>query len=85
MNAELDLENSLMLRTIFMIGLFAILGLFLLRVVFGVLPLFFGILLGLLGLAIKIAVVGALVYLAIRIFAPDTARKLREKFNGTSI
>ena len=56
-----------MFRTIFMIGLFGfVLG------VFG----------GLLGLAIKIAIVGALIYLMIRIFSPDTARRLREKWSG---
>ena len=34
------------------------------------------------GLAIKIAIVGALIYLVIRIFSPDTARRLREKWSG---
>lgn len=71
-----------MLRTIFMIGLFALAGLFVLKLVFGL----FGVLLGvfgvLLALAIKVAVVGALVYLAIRIFSPDTARRLRDRWNS---
>jgi len=70
-----------MLRTIFMIGLFAIGGLFLLKLFFGVFGLFFGLMLGLLGLALKIAVVGALGYLVLR---PDTARRLRERWSGTS-
>lgn len=74
-----------MLRTIFMIGLFAIGGLFLLKLFFGVFGLFFGILLGLLRLAIVIAVVGAIIYLVVRIFSPDTARRLRERWSGGGI
>ena len=73
-----------MLRTIFMIGLFAIGGLFLLKLFFGVFGLFFGLMLGLLGLAVKIAVVGALGYLVLRIVSPETARRLRERWSGTS-
>lgn len=70
-----------MFRTIFMIGLFALGGLFLLQLIFGfVLPLIGG----LLGFAFKALCVGAVVYLVIRIFSPDTARKLREKFSGSS-
>ena len=71
-----------MLRTIFMIGLFAIGGLFVLRFVFGLFGFMLAIFGGLLGLAIKIAIVGALIYLVIRIFSPDTARRLREKWSG---
>ncbi len=71
-----------MLRTIFMIGLFALAGLFVLKLVFGL----FGVMLGIFGvllvLAIKVAVVGALVYLVIRIFSPDTARRLRDRWNS---
>lgn len=73
-----------MLRTIFMIGLFAIGGLFLLKLFFGVFGVFFGLMLGLLGLAIKIAIFGALIYLVVRIFSPDTARRMRERWSGTS-
>jgi hypothetical protein len=73
-----------MLRTIFMIGLFAIAGLFVLRLVFGLFGVLLGIFGGLLGLAIKVAIVGALVYLVIRIFSPDTARRLRERWSGKS-
>ena len=69
-----------MLRTIFMIGLFAIGGLFLLKLVFGVFGVFFAILLGLLRLAVFVAIVGAVLYLIIRIVSPDTARRLRERW-----
>ncbi len=73
-----------MLRTVFMIGLFAIGGMFLLKLFFGVFGLFFGLLLGLLILAVKIAIFGALIYLVIRIFSPDTARRLRERWTGSA-
>ena len=71
-----------MLRTIFMIGLFALAGLFVLRLAFGLFGVLLGIFGGLLGLAIKVAILGALIYLVIRIFSPDTARRLREKWSG---
>ena len=74
-----------MLRTIFMIGVFALLGLFLLRVVFHVLPFFFAILLGLVFLALKIALIGFAIYLLIRIFSPDTARRLRERWSNSGM
>ena len=70
-----------MFRTIFMIGLFALGGLFLLKLIFG---LGFGLLGWVIGFAIKAAIFGALIYLVIRIFSPDTARRLREKFSGSS-
>jgi hypothetical protein len=73
-----------MLRTIFMIGLFAIGGLFVLKLFFGVFGVFFALLIKLLGMAIWIAIVGALIYLVIRIISPDTARRLREKWSGTT-
>ncbi len=73
-----------MLRTIFMIGLFAVGGLFLLKLFFGVFGLLLGVFGGLLALAIKVAIVGALIYLVIRVFSPDTARRLREKFSSSS-
>jgi hypothetical protein len=74
-----------MLRTIFMIGLFALIGLFVLKLAFGVFGALFALLLVLLGLAVKIAIVGFLVYLAIRIVSPETARRLRERWSGTAV
>ena len=74
-----------MLRTIFMIGLFAIGGLFLLKLVFGVFGVFFALLLALLRWAVFIAIVGAALYLVIRIVSPDTARRLRERWSGSSV
>ncbi|MBL8997892.1 MAG: hypothetical protein KJZ74_09675 [Gemmatimonadales bacterium] len=71
-----------MLRTIFMIGLIAFAGLFVLKLFFGILGGVFGILFLLLRLAIPIAIVGGLIYLVLRVFAPDTAKDLRSKFGG---
>jgi hypothetical protein len=73
------LEIPIMLRTIFSIGALAIVGIIALKFIFGI----FGGLVGiLLFLALKIAIIGALIYLVVRIVSPDTARRLREKFNG---
>lgn len=69
-----------MLRTIFMIGLFALGGLFLLKLLVGGL----WIVGWLFGFAIRAVIIGALVYLVIRVFSPATARRLREKFSGTN-
>lgn len=70
-----------MLRTIFTIGIMALLGLVALKVVFGVLPLMVGLLLFVAGLAIKVALVGGALYLVLRVASPDTARRLKEKFS----
>ena len=71
-----------MLRTIFTIGLFALLGLFALKLVFGIMGPLFGLFLWLLVMAIKVAIIGALIYLVIRLASPDTARRMRERWSG---
>ena len=71
-----------MLRTIFMIGLIALAGLFLLNLVFGILGGLFGLFFWLLGKAIPVLFLGFIVYVFLRIFAPETAKDLREKFGG---
>jgi len=74
-----------MLRTIFMIGVVAIGGLFLLKIAFGILGVFFAILIGLLKAAMFVALVGAVLYLVIRIVSPGTAQRLRERWSGSSM
>lgn len=74
-----------MLRTIFTIGLFALLGLFALKIVFGIMAGLFGVFFLLLGVAIKIAIIGGAVYLVIRIVSPSTAKQLRNKFSGSTV
>jgi hypothetical protein len=71
-----------MLRTIFAVGLMAILGLIALKFIFGIFGFLFAILLMLFVLALKIALIGFVVYLVIRILSPDTARRIRQKWSG---
>lgn len=74
-----------MLRTILAIGLFAVLGLFALKMAFGILGTLFALLAVVLMWAIKFAAVGLVIYLLIRIFSPETARRLREKWSGPAV
>jgi hypothetical protein len=73
-----------MLRTVLTIGLFAMLGLFALKLVFGILPVLLGIVWMFLVLALKIALFGAAAYFIIRIVSPDTARRLRSRWSGST-
>lgn len=73
-----------MLRTIFTIGLFAIGGLFVLKLAFGIFAVFFALLIRLLFFALWAAFIGGLIYLVIRILSPDTARRLRERWSGST-
>ena len=75
-------ETHNMLRTILAIGVMDLLGLFALKFLFGIFGGLIAILFALLGLAIKVAVIGLIVYLVIRIISPDTARNLRERWSG---
>ncbi|MDQ6887395.1 MAG: hypothetical protein M3068_08885 [Gemmatimonadota bacterium] len=78
-------EITIMFRTILSIGALALLGIFALQFVFGVFGFLVGLMLGLLGLAIKIAIIGFVIYLVIRIVSPDTARRMRERFSGSGM
>jgi hypothetical protein len=60
----------------------AILGLIALKFIFGIFGFLFAVLFVLLILALKIAVVGFLIYLLIRLLSPDTARRIRQKWSG---
>ncbi len=71
-----------MLRTIFGIGAIALLGLFALKIAFGLFGVLFGIFFVLLGWAVRIAIVGAVIYFVIRLFMPETAKKIEERFNS---
>ena len=68
-----------------MIGLFALLGLFALKLVFGLFGFLFSFLWVLLWIALKIALVGLVVYFVIRIVSPETADRLRSKWTGSSM
>lgn len=74
-----------MLRTIFSIGLLAVLGLIALKFIFGIMSFAVGLFMGLLFIALKIAAVLFVIYLIIRIVSPDTARRLRERWSGPAV
>lgn len=71
-----------MLRTIFSIGLFAVLGLIALKFIFGILGFAVGLFMMLLVLAVKIAIVLLIIYVIIRIVSPETARRMRARWSG---
>ena len=73
-----------MLRTIFTIGLFAVLGVVALNLLFGIFSVVVGLALWLFWIALKIALVGLIIYFVIRIVSPDTARRMRERWSGSS-
>ena len=78
------LEN-VMLRAIFMIGLFAMLGLFAVSMVFNLFGGIIGLTFWLIALAVKVLIIGGVLYLGVRILSPGTAARLREKFAGTRL
>jgi hypothetical protein len=66
-----------MLRTIFFLGIALIVGSI-------VLSLVFGIAIFVLGIAIKVLIVGGIAYLVIRIVSPDTAAMIRSQCHRKS-
>ena len=69
-----------MLRTLLTIGLIALVGLFALKIVFGLLGPLVGVLLVLLGWAVKFAMIGAVLYVVVRVISPDTAKRITGRF-----
>jgi hypothetical protein len=67
-----------MLRNLFGFAVLAVVTLFLLKVVFSL----FGLVLGLLGTVIWFAFVGFMIYLVLKLFAPETAARVREMIAG---
>jgi len=67
-----------MLRNLFGFAVLAVVTIFLLKVVFGL----FGLVLGLLGAVLWFAFVGFMIYLALKLFAPATAARVREMIAG---
>ena len=74
-----------MLRTILMTGIMVMLGIFALGFVFKIFGGLMALVFLLLGFAIKALIVGGVAYLVIRIVSPSTARRLRERWSGTSV
>ena len=65
-----------MLRTLFTVGIVALLGLVALKLVFGLLGPLVALLFWLVGLALKVLLLGAVVYFGLRIVSPATAEKI---------
>ena len=72
-----------MLRTLFTIGVMAILGLFVMKLVFGILGGVLGLFIGLAFLAFKIVLIGGVAYVVIAVVSPSSARRLRERISGS--
>lgn len=68
-----------MIRNLLGFAIFAIVAVFLLKLVFGL----FGLVLGLLGAVLWFAFLGFIIYLVLKLFAPETAARVREMIAGT--
>jgi hypothetical protein len=71
-----------MLRTLFTVGLIAMLGLVALKLVFGLLGPLVGLLFMLLGFAIRVLLIGAVLYVVIRVVSPRTAERIERAIRG---
>jgi len=67
-----------MLRNLFGFAVVAVVTILLLKVVFGL----FGLVVGLLGAVLWFAFVGFMIYLVLKLFAPETAARVREMIAG---
>ncbi len=67
-----------MLRNLFGFAVLAVVTIFLLKVVFGL----FGLVVGLLGAVLWFAFVGFMIYLVLKLFAPETAARVRDMIAG---
>ena len=71
-----------MLRTLFTVGLIAMLGLIALKVVFGLLGPLVGLLFMLVGFALRVVLIGAVIYFIIRLVSPSTAARIERAIRG---
>lgn len=67
-----------MIRNLFGFAVFAVVTIFLLKLVFGL----FGLVLGLLGAVLWFAFLGFVLYLLLKLFAPGTAARVRDVIAG---
>jgi hypothetical protein len=68
-----------MIRNLLGFAIFAVIAMFLLKVVFGL----FGLVLGLLVAVLWFAFLGFIIYTVLKVFAPETAARVREMIAGT--
>jgi uncharacterized membrane protein len=74
-------EESEMIRSLLGFAVFAVVAIFVLKLVFGL----FGLVLGLLGAVLWFAFLGFIIYLILKLFAPETAARVREMIAGHSV
>lgn len=74
-----------MLRAILMLGLLVVLGMFAAGLVFNVVGGLVGLVVWAAVLAVKLLIVGGLLYLGIRVFSPNTAQRLKDRWSETRI
>ena len=74
-----------MLRAILMLGLLVILGMFAAGLVFNVLGGLVGLVIWVAILAVKLVVVGGLLYFGIRVLSPNTAQRLKDRWAETNV
>jgi hypothetical protein len=67
-----------MLRNLFGFAVFAVVALFLLKVLFSL----FGLVLGLVAAVLWFAFLGFIIYMALKLLAPETAARVREIIAG---
>ena len=67
-----------MLRNLFGFAVFAVVAVFLLKLMFGL----FGLVLGLLGAVLGRAFLGFMIYLILKVLSPGTAARVREMIAG---
>ncbi|HEY3012324.1 MAG TPA: hypothetical protein VGJ36_06245 [Gemmatimonadales bacterium] len=67
-----------MLRNLFGFAVFAVVAMFVLKLIFGL----FGLVVGLLGAVLWFAFLGFVIYLILKLFAPETAARVREMIAG---
>ena len=72
-------EETVMIRKLLGFAIFAVVAMFVLKLVFGL----FGLVLGLFGAVLWFAFLGFVVYQVLRLFAPETAARVREMIAGT--
>lgn len=74
-----------MLRAILMLGLLVVLGMFAAGLVFNVLGGLVGLVIWAAVLAVKLLVVGGILYLGVRVLSPNTAQRLKDRWAETRV
>jgi hypothetical protein len=74
-----------MLRTILMLGLLVVLGMFAAGLMFSVLGGLVGLVIWVAVLAVKVLIVGGLLYFGVRVISPNTAQRLKDRWAETRV